>query len=64
MQDDKDGPIVTLQLIPNYELLQVLLSFGSEVEVLKPLKLREQMIQMVEKMMRRYSEKPGISEGI
>lgn len=57
VQDDKDGLLITLQLIPNYELLQVLLSFGPEVEVLKPLKLREQMIEMIGKMVRKYSEK-------
>lgn len=54
IKDDDDGLIITLKLIPNYELLQLLLSFGPEVEVLKPLTLRKQMAEMVERMMKRY----------
>jgi predicted DNA-binding transcriptional regulator YafY len=54
VQDDQDGLIVTLQLIPSYELLQLLLSFGPEVEVVKPVKLRKQMAEMIGKMVGRY----------
>ncbi|WP_276372713.1 WYL domain-containing protein [Chryseolinea sp. H1M3-3] len=54
VQDDAHGLVIKLMIIPNYELLQLLLGFGSEVEVLGPEKLREQMKEMVGKMGERY----------
>lgn len=57
ISEDRTGMVVSLQLIPNYELLQTLLAFGPEVEVLQPASLREQMIDMLTKSMQRYNLK-------
>jgi predicted DNA-binding transcriptional regulator YafY len=41
---NEDGSIqIKLRLINNYELRSVLLSYGSDLEVIEPMKLREQM---------------------
>src|SRR5687768_3500329 len=37
ISEDATGMIITLQLMPNYELLQTLLAFGPEVKVIEPL---------------------------
>jgi predicted DNA-binding transcriptional regulator YafY len=52
--DDKNGMIVTLQLIPNYELLQILLAFGPEVKVLEPVTLQEEMKEMLRRSLGQY----------
>ena len=49
ISDDKTGMIVTLQLIPNYELLQILLAFGPECKVLAPLSLQEEVKGMLKR---------------
>ncbi|WP_276368802.1 WYL domain-containing protein [Chryseolinea sp. H1M3-3] len=54
ISDDNSGMILSLQLIPNYELLQTLLAYGPEVKVLEPSSLKEQMKEMVSKTMRLY----------
>lgn len=60
ISDDASGLTITLQLIPNYELLQTLLAFGPEVKVLEPLSLQEQMKEMVRKTMMLYEPLSGI----
>jgi predicted DNA-binding transcriptional regulator YafY len=52
--DDKTGMIVTLQLIPNYELLQTLLAFGPEVKVLEPVTLQDEMKEMLRRSLGQY----------
>lgn len=54
VSDTADGMVVTLQLIPNYELLQVLLSFGSQVKVLAPESLRDELKQTLLKSLSMY----------
>jgi len=39
--------IITIEVIPNYELKSVLLSFGNQVKVLSPNHLIEELKQMV-----------------
>ena len=56
ISNDASGLIISLKLIPNYELLQTLLSFGPEVKVLEPLSLQEQMKEMVKKTMKLYEQ--------
>ena len=56
VSDDATGVIATLQLIPNYELLQTLLSFGPEVEVLAPDSVRNDLKQLLEKNLARYKK--------
>jgi predicted DNA-binding transcriptional regulator YafY len=52
--DDRTGMIVTLQLIPNYELLQTLLAFGPEVKVLEPVTLQDEMKEMLRRSLGQY----------
>jgi len=59
VSEDRTGMVVSLKLIPNYELLQMLLAFGPEVEVLEPASLREQMKEALSKSMQRYGLKGG-----
>jgi len=48
---------VTLNAVQdNYELRSLLLSFGSEIEVVEPISLRDEMRQIVEDMSKRYSQ--------
>jgi predicted DNA-binding transcriptional regulator YafY len=52
--DTTEGLVATLQLIPNYELLQTLLSFGPEVRVLEPLTLRDELKDMLTRSLALY----------
>jgi predicted DNA-binding transcriptional regulator YafY len=54
ISDDSTGLIISLQLIPNYELLQTLLAYGPEAKVLEPPSLQEQLKEMVKKTMHLY----------
>ena len=49
VRDDHDGLEISLRLIPNPELLQLLLSYCGNVKVLKPESLREKFREMIEK---------------
>jgi predicted DNA-binding transcriptional regulator YafY len=49
MSEDEKGLVISLKLIPNHELTQLLLSYGAEVKVLMPEKLKED----IEKIWRR-----------
>ena len=55
ISDDENGLVVTLQLIPNYELLQILLAFGPECKVLEPVSLQMQLKEMLRKSMELYA---------
>lgn len=46
---DKENGIVMLSLIPNNEFYALLLSFGSDVEILEPQSVREEYISQVKK---------------
>ena len=56
LNDTPHGLTISLQLIPNYELLQTLLAFGPEVKVLEPLTLREDLKEMLRKSLGLYEE--------
>lgn len=54
--DGEDGSmLVTLQLINNYELRAVLLSYSPDIEVLQPATLREQIRQMLQAALDTYT---------
>lgn len=55
ISDDATGVMLQLQLIPNYELMQTLLSFGPEVKVLEPLSLQQDMKDMIRKSFELYN---------
>ena len=44
-EENEDFSLIELQLIPNYELESVLLSFGEKIQVLEPLSLRVKLKQ-------------------
>lgn len=55
LNTNEDGGIqINLQLINNYELRSVLLSYGADLEVVKPQKLREQMKEAFESGVQLY----------
>jgi predicted DNA-binding transcriptional regulator YafY len=54
ISDGVDGLVISLQLIPNYELLQEILSYGPEVKVMEPESLREKVKEMLEKAGKLY----------
>ena len=51
---DLENPIITIEVIPNRELFQSLLSFGEDVEVLEPENIRMKMKYYTEKMLNFY----------
>ena len=52
VRDDNEGLVISLKLIPNPELTQLLLSYGAEVKILKPKLLRDSVKQVWEKAMK------------
>jgi len=40
---DENGVLVTIEVIPNYELKSLLLSFGKDVKILSPASLRDEI---------------------
>lgn len=54
VSDTPEGLVITLQLIPNYELLQTLLAFGAEVKVLEPQSLKDEVTAMLQKNLDLY----------
>lgn len=52
----KEG-IIEIDVIPNRELYQLLLSFGPDVEVVEPAEIRWEMAEFVQKMARNYKKR-------
>ncbi|MBR3911834.1 MAG: WYL domain-containing protein [Alistipes sp.] len=53
---DKEECIVSIKVIPNKELVSQIFSFGPDVEVLAPQSLREEIMQQVRMLTKKYSE--------
>ncbi len=51
---DLDGRTISIEVIPNNELYQLLLSFGEDLVVLSPLNIREQMVCRIKKINNNY----------
>lgn len=51
---DENGVYVTIEVIPNPELEALLLSFGPDVEVLKPASLRKKLAQQLQQAYKHY----------
>ena len=51
---DQEGRTVTIEVIPNNELYQLLLSFGADVMVVSPLGVREEMTDRIKKLYHKY----------
>lgn len=54
ISDGPSGMIVKLRLIPNYELIQLLLSFGPEVKVLEPASLSKEVKEKLKQSLQLY----------
>ena len=50
----KDYTVIELNLIPNYELEALILSFGEKIEVLSPDSLRQRIIDRIQSLSKRY----------
>jgi len=51
---DINNSILSIEVIPNYELESLLLSFGERLEVIEPLDLREKLADRINKMTNNY----------
>jgi predicted DNA-binding transcriptional regulator YafY len=65
VREDETGLVISLKLIPNPELTQLILSYGADVNVLKPVALQERLTEIWERMIKEKSrlEKKNYSEG-
>lgn len=55
VKTNEDGSaIIVIHVIPNFELIQLLLSFGERVTILSPASLRQEIIGRIEKNMKNY----------
>jgi predicted DNA-binding transcriptional regulator YafY len=54
LKDDPSGLSISIEVIPNNEMYQLLLSFGHQVEVLAPEIVRKEMKAKIQKMVKIY----------
>ena len=52
VKEDATGLVITVQLIPNPELIQLLMGYGAEVKVLRPRALQQAIVRVLEKAMK------------
>jgi predicted DNA-binding transcriptional regulator YafY len=52
--ENENGLLVKLRLIPNFELEQLILSFGENVQIILPLKLKEKIAGRIKEMAMNY----------
>ena len=57
VEEHEDGSaIISIEVIPNFELMQLLLSFGERIKVLSPESLREDILKKIEKNIENYKK--------
>lgn len=49
-----DGTIIEIEVIPNIELRQLILSYGDGIEIISPKSFRDQMKKVIDNMNRKY----------
>lgn len=55
IEEREDGSaVISIEVIPNFELMQLLLSFGERIEVLSPEPLREEILGRIKKNIEKY----------
>jgi len=54
LSEDEKGIVISIDVIPNFELEKVLLSFGSDIEVLSPPSLRNRILELLQSAVRVY----------
>ena len=52
----EDGLLVKIKVIPNFDLEQLILSFGERVKVLLPIHLKEKILSRIQNSLNQYSE--------
>src|SRR5690606_6620444 len=55
VKSDPTGLTIQIEVIPNLELYQTLLSFGPDVEVVSPANIREEMRDKITEMQKKYN---------
>lgn len=56
VKDSPDGnPIISLKVVPNFELKQLILSYGKRMKVLAPDYLRQELVDEVSTMLEQYN---------
>lgn len=56
LAEDKEGLTIKLHLIPNYELISLISSYGPDIKVLKPATLQRQVAERLKKSWEQYQE--------
>lgn len=56
ISDDKDGLVIQLRLIVNFELIGIILGYGAKVTVIAPLHLKKQIVKISKKIHNNYPE--------
>lgn len=54
LQHDDNGLVIQLEVIPNYELEQLILSYGESIQVLSPKSLREKIRERLKRALEDY----------
>lgn len=55
-KSDPENRTISIEVIPNKELFQLLLSFGSDVEVLEPEMVKEELIKQAKEVLNHYKK--------
>jgi predicted DNA-binding transcriptional regulator YafY len=55
VETSNDGYMFSIEVIPNYELKKLLLSFGSEITIIEPVVLRNEIIENLNKNIDNYN---------
>ena len=55
VEEHEDGSaVITIEVIPNFELMQLLLSFGERIKILSPESLKEDLLKKIKNIMEIY----------
>lgn len=54
IESKEDATIIEIEVIPNIELRQLILSFGDGIEVISPIEIRNEFYQVAQKMFKKY----------
>ena len=57
VQKTEEYTVISIEIIPNYELESVLFQHGEQIEILEPVSLREKMTERVSKLQAKYQKK-------
>lgn len=54
VSEDSTGYTIPMHLVPSYDFIMELMKYGADIEVVKPIELREIFIRNIEEMKKRY----------